>query len=63
MSNVKLRVFDDSMETPTVVYGDGTSSFGSSSYQKYAVTFEQKLPFYKAMSALKPENNTFRFDK
>ena len=48
MSNLKLRVVkpadpeNDEAEAAldTVVYGDATSSFTSSNYQKYIFTFE-----------------------
>ena len=44
MSNIKLRVFappsEDNSDDPRVVFGDATSSFYSSNYQKYAFTFE-----------------------
>ena len=44
MSNIKLRVFapesDDDDSEKQVVFGDGTSTFHSSAYQKYAMTFE-----------------------
>lgn len=55
MSNLKLRVIapehgdiqddigesdDDIAEGNRVVYGDGTATFNSSTYQTYAFTFE-----------------------
>ena len=44
LSNVKLRVWAPKTEDEEdkVVYGDGTSAFYSSNYQRYAVTFEQR---------------------
>ena len=43
MSNIKLRVWAPKQipdDEDNVVFGDGSSNFHSSSYQRYAMTFE-----------------------
>lgn len=65
LSNLKVRVLEkrdeSGEEEPRVVFGDGTSSFYSTSVQQYAMTFEQEVPLLKAMSGSYRE--CFRFEK
>ena len=69
MSNLKLRVVKptdqekDEAEAAvdTVVYGDATSSFTSSNYQKYIFTFEQQVSLWKHLSG--EARPFFRFDQ
>ena len=74
MSNLKLRVIapehgdthddigesdDDIHEGEKVVYGDGTATFNSSTYQTYAFTFESMQPLSRALNL----RHTFRFEQ
>ena len=46
MSNVKIRITSgietNDKEEPAVIFGEGTSSFHSTGYQRYVATFEQR---------------------
>lgn len=67
LSNLKVRVLAPSSDTAIldpeskqVVYGDGTSGFFSSAYQRYAMTFEQEAPLLLSLFSLR---ETFRFEQ
>ena len=66
LSNLKVRVFapssdsNNSEEKRQVVYGDGTSAFFSSAYQRYVMTFEQEVPLLVSLFSLR---ETFRFEQ
>ena len=73
LSNIKLRVLappiptshqtetqdEGSENSSQVLFGDASSTFNSSSYQKYCLTFEQKVPLYNVFSGMR---DIFRFE-